>query len=129
MLNDSDIQEEPTDSSCQGFDDCEKEYILCAALYVDDGKSEPPRRTFAYPETGLLFAGWRHADCLVALTAWASRLPAEERERIGEVQLRGGTSGFLTSQGRFVGRSEAGRIASEAGQIQEEAYLYSEMLY
>ena len=44
----------------------------------------------------------------------------------------GCTQGFLTSTGRFVDRTEAGKIAIEAGQIKTlkwHPYLYSEDLW
>lgn len=106
------------------------ERILCAAIYVDTGKAEPPRTTYAYPKTGLLFAGWRHSDCFTTLNAWKELLSIEERERIGEEQFAGRHQGFLTSRGRFVNRAEAMLIARAAGQTQSEKQdLFSEDLY
>ena len=96
------------------------EHILCAAIYVDTGKAEPPRRSHNYPATGLVFLGWRHGDCFTTLHAWAGRLTDEEKasiEAIQEHQLHGRNQGFLTSTGRYVGRREAWGLASEAGQI------------
>lgn len=106
------------------------EYILCAAIYVDTGKAEPPRRSYAYPATGLVFSAWRHGDCFTILEAWAERLSAEEREAIGEEQLAGRHQGFLTSKGRFVDREEAMMIAVAAGQTTGgKTDLFSEDLY
>lgn len=45
------------------------ERITTAAIYVDDGKTVPARRSHAYPATGLVFAGWRHGDCFTTLHA------------------------------------------------------------
>ena len=92
------------------------EYILCAAIWVDTGEAEPARASYAYPETGLVFAGWRHGDCFTTLIAWAELLSPEERERIGEEQLHGRHQGFLTSAGRYVDRTEAAVIAKASGQ-------------
>lgn len=106
------------------------ERILCAAIYVDTGEADPPRRSYAYPATGIVFCGWRHGDCFVPLHAWASRLTPEERERIGEEQIAGRHQGFLTSAGRYVDREEGMRIARAAGQTEsEKSGLFSEDLY
>lgn len=108
------------------------ERILCAAVYVDTGKDEE-RRSYAYPETGLRFCGYRHPDCFTTMFAWADRLTDEERAAINAIdphQLQGTRQGFLTSRGRFVGRTEAARIAFAAGQLKREiGRLTSEDLY
>ena len=88
-----------------------KERIQCAAVWVDTGKADPPRRSFSYPKTGLMFCGWRHGDCFTNMFAWADLLPPDERERIGYHQ------GFMTSTGRFVNRAEAVPIAQNADQM------------
>ena len=109
------------------------EYILCAAIYVDDGKAYPPRRSYSYPKTGLLFTGWRHCDCFVTMHAWSERLSDDERSLVGEEQLAGLHQGFMTSTGRFVDREEAYVIAIHAGQTKGKmtgsGSLYSEDLY
>lgn len=108
------------------------ERILCAAIYVNTGKAEPPRRSYSYPPLGLVFSGWRHGDCFTTLNAWAEKLSPEERDQIGEEQLRGRDQGFLTSTGRYVNREEAYEIALAAGQLSRERAsrsLTSEDLY
>lgn len=106
------------------------ERILCAAIWVDTGKADPPRRSYNYPATGILFCGWRHADCFLPLEAWARRLTAEERVAIGEEQLAGRHQGFLTSLGRFVDREEGMTLARRAGQTSSgKTGLFSEDLY
>lgn len=106
------------------------ERILCAAIWIDTFEAVPPRRTYSYPKTGILFCGWRHCDCFVPLEAWAERLTAEERARIGEEQLAGLHQGFLTSTGRFVDREAAMVIARGAGQTDSASSgLFSEDLY
>jgi len=98
------------------------ETILCATIHVDTGDVWPPRRTYAYPKTGILFCGLRHPDCLVARQAWCFRHPERSRAPMRQ--------GFLTSAGRFVGRGEAGRIAFECEQTNRRlACLTSEDLY
>lgn len=128
------------------------ETILCAAIYVDTGKAEPARRSYAYPATGIVFAGWRHGDCFVSLEAWAASLSPREklecnlrdlqadgqnpegvgnRDRVALMEsIRGFNQGFLTSTGRFVSREEAAKIAVSAGQCASHiTYLTSEALY
>lgn len=106
------------------------ERILCAAIWVDTGKAEPPRRSYTYPSTGLLFCAWRHGDCFTTLHAWADRLSSEERASIGEEQFAGLHQGFLTSCGRYVDREEAIKIARAAGQTNStKRGLFSEDLY
>lgn len=106
------------------------ERILCAAIWVDTGKAEPPRSSYAYPRTGLLFCGWRHGDCFTALAAWADGLRFWERRRLRE-QLAGRNQGFLTSRGRYVDRDEGLRVARAAGQVGDlvGGCLTSEDLY
>ncbi len=106
------------------------ERILCAAIWVDTGEAEPTRMSYAYPATGLLFCGWRHADCFVTLYAWSGRLTPEVRQRNGEEQLAGRHQGFLTSTGRFVDRVEGMALARAAGQTDsDKSQLFSEDLY
>jgi hypothetical protein len=116
----------------------EPERVLCAAIYVDTGKAEPPRRSYAYPATGLVFAGWRHSDCFTLMNDWANHLTEKEKaaiEAVQEYQLHGRNQGFLTSKGRYVDRREAWEIAFDAGQIPdlrrkgEGPILCSEDLY
>jgi len=109
------------------------EWILCASIYVDTGKADPPRRSFMYPATGLLFSGWRHGDCLMQLSEWRERLTDEEIETIERIhpgQINGSRQGFLTSRGRWVDREEAGDIARAAGQFDQlTKILYSDDIY
>lgn len=110
----------------------EGERILCAAVYIDTGEADPPRRSYTYPSTGLVFSGWRHSDCFVAMDAWSSRLSDREREEIGAQALAGRNQGFLTSLGRYVDRHEALAIAIAADQVRlrpGKETLYSEDLY
>lgn len=106
------------------------EYVLCAAIWIDTGKAEPERRSYTYPATGIVFGGWRHSDCYVAVNAWVARLTDTEREIIGEEGLHGRHQGFITSIGRFVDRDVAGRLAFTAGQVDRDGlHLTSEDLY
>lgn len=98
------------------------EYILCAAIWVDDGVEyvHQPRNI----PTGMVFCGWRHSNCFEALNK------AYPKGSVDEQQLAGKHQGFLTSRGMFVSRDEAGKIAFEAGQVKREGlHLTSEDLY
>ena len=110
------------------------ERILCAAVYVDTGKAEPRRLSYSYPETGLVFAAWRHSDCFVTMKAWLECLDHEQHlllEVIHPTQTRGSRQGFLTSTGRYVDRRDGYLIAVAAGQVEEGEgrILMSEDLY
>ena len=130
-----------------------KERVLCAAIYVDTGKAEPPRRSYTYPPTGLVFAGWRHSDCFTTLNAWAEKLTPGEVQACNErdmravghdldtlpsksqaamqESIRGFNQGFITSTGRFVSREEAMQVAKAADQVKPDRgeSLRSEDLY
>lgn len=92
------------------------ERIICAAVYVNDGRDDYDRGSRNYPLTGLVFSGWRHGDCYTTLNAWAEKLTPEERKSV-ESQIHGLNEGFLTSTGRFVNRYEGYQVAVKAGQV------------
>ena len=96
-----------------------KEYILCAAMYYDDGihhKGQPSGTI-----TGFIIPGYRHDHAIsieyYLIQIWhQNKIPAK--------------AGFLTSKGRFVDRKEGGQIAYDAGQISKPTdCLTSEHLY
>lgn len=98
----------------------EEEYILCAAIWFDDGNKymHQPKNI----ECGLVFCGYRHPSIFAQIGG-----TVKERQDIGIYQKE---LGFLTSQNRFVGRKEAARIAFEAKQTDRLLKrLYSEDLY
>ena len=109
------------------------ERILCAAVFVETGKADPPRRSYAYPKTGLMFCGWRHGDCFCTMESWWEGLLPEEQEAVCELNPEGtpySQQGFLTSTGRYVNREDAAKIATAAGQIPgPKRTLFSEDLY
>lgn len=103
-----------------------KERILCAAVWYE----EIPIKIEIYDnvnpiniDKGLVFCGFRHCHCMytmVSVTGLSSISSSVGKE----------VEGFLTSKNRFVNRSEAAKIAIEAGQIQTETpRLFSEDLY
>lgn len=100
-----------------------KEFILCAAIWVDNGNAyegHHPKNI----ENGFVVCGHRHHNCFTTLSLiWNT-----DTERIAT--LRSSVQGFLTSNNRFVDRKEAGIIALEASQIKTPTdCLFSEDLY
>lgn len=96
------------------------EYILCAAIWFDDGKEyafQPKNIT-----TGLVFCGFRHGCIFQQIggtVGYRKELGIYEKEQ-----------GFLTNRNRFVDREEAAKIALQANQIAEPlTMLFSEDLY
>jgi hypothetical protein len=93
------------------------EYILCAAIYFDNGVryEHQPKNI----ESGIVICGRRHHNCFVT---WSLLSENDFKTRY--------TEGFLTSKDRFVNRQEAADIAMAAGQIiKETECLVSEDLY
>jgi len=96
------------------------EYILCSAI-----KRIKPRETkcnYHQNDIHLVELGYRHHDILIRFR--------------GEVSTNIYDQGFYTSQGRFVDRIEAYKIAFNAGQLKSPNYtndneyrLISEDLY
>jgi hypothetical protein len=100
------------------------EYILCAAIHFDDGKtySNQPKNI----ETGLVLCGWRHG-CIFPQIGGLVR----ERQELGIYEK---SQGFLTSKNRYVEREEALQIALKNNQVLDLKEvrgnkLYSEDLY
>lgn len=98
--------------------------IICAAIWMKDFPTavHNPRNI----EKGVVIGGWRHHNIISTLNAMMG-VPIS--------QLGSYEQGFLTTEGMFVNREEAYKIAKEAGQIllhQEDEgkwELYSEDLY
>lgn len=103
------------------------EYILCAAIWYKDiplikPETLEPKGFNPYNvDRGMVFCGWRHANCIVAKSAITGLRDSQCGEHI---------QGFLTSKNRFVDREEAAEIAYLREQIsQKKKELYSEDLY
>lgn len=98
-----------------------KEYILCSAIYFNDGNKHihQPKNI----DIGFVVCGRRHHNCFATFKAMGLTKP-ERVERMDEVQ------GFITNTDRFVDREEGGKIAFESGQTTElKKSLFSEDLY
>ena len=102
-----------------------KEYILCAAIWFDDGKQHryQPKNI----ESGLVLCGWRH-HCIFPQTGGL----VKERQQLGIYEKE---QGFITNKNRFVDRIEAMKIAIKADQVVKDSLqnprigLFSEDLY
>mgnify|MGYP000115640166 CR=1 FL=1 len=98
-----------------------QEYILCAAIWFDDGKKYP-LQPFNI-ETGLVLCGWRHGCIYPQIGGLVT-----ERHKLGIYEKE---QGFLTSKNRFVDRYEAMEIAKKQNQVSStySKTLFSEDLY
>ena len=111
--------------------DNSKEYILCAAIWYQDG-TEAPRGFIAQNiDTGVVIGQWRHGNCInVRATnpVWNKKKLAERYERENDNipmtiekpdMSYNEVDGFITSHGRFVDRWQAAKIAMDCGQLPE----------
>jgi len=111
--------------------DNSKEYILCAAIWYQDG-TEAPRGFIAQNiDTGVVIGQWRHGNCInVRATnpVWNKKKLAERYEcdndnipmTIEKPDISyDEVDGFITSHGRFVDRWQAAKIAMDCGQLPE----------
>ena len=94
------------------------EYILCSAIYFDDGK-EYWQQPIGI-KTGIVICAWKHA-CVFPIIGGT----VGERQELGIYEKE---QGFLTSRNRFVGREEAGKIALACGQIKKMNYFGGKLL-
>lgn len=100
---------------------CNKEIVICAAIWVQDDKKRPYQPTNI--PSGTVFCGLRHPSILSQLAAYGI---AHENRSV---------QGFLTSKNRFLTREEASELVRNNNQemvvdrnaIREQ--LYSEDLY
>jgi hypothetical protein len=101
------------------------EYVICAAVWYKElelikdipFQSTNPKNC----QTGLVFSGHRHGQCIYSKCAITGLRDCESGEN---------EQGFLTSKNRFVSREEAAQIAFDSSQIkQSKISLYSEDLY
>lgn len=117
--------------------DTSKEWILCAAIWYQDG-TEAPRGMIAQNiDSGVVIGQWRHANCInirATNPIWNKKTLAEKANREKEDMPMtvsnekpdieyGYVDGFLTSRGRFVDRWQAAKIALECGQIEESVAI------
>lgn len=98
----------------------EKEYIICAAIHVDDKNkyTHQPKNI----KSGLVVCGRRHHNCFEVMShIW--KFP-HQHER---------TQGFLSSHDKFYNREDAYKIAKGNGQLkfndENDYILLSEDIY
>jgi|688.fasta_scaffold986212_2 hypothetical protein len=105
-----------------------REYILCAAIWFDDGvvHAHQPKNI----DIGIVYMGHRHCNCFASVGGLV-----RERQEMGIYEK---SQGFLTSHNRYVTREEAAEIALSIGQfandeereeVEKTHYLYSENIY
>ena len=86
------------------------ERIICAAIQI--------------VKTGKVFYGHRHDQCLNSMNSELSW--TMNRQEIAEVEK---IQGFVTTEGRFVGREEALKIALENNQVIDESEIRGDRLF
>ncbi len=103
-----------------------KEYILCSAVWYKELelKKDVPFTSFLPKnlEKGVVFCGFRHAQCIYTKVAITGLRDAESGDSV---------QGFLTSLNRFVDREEGAKIHILNGGVLKYSNkeLYSEDLY
>jgi len=114
--------------------DNSKEYILCAAVWYQDG-TEASRGLIAQNiSSGVVIGQWRHGNCINIRSTnplWNARKIAELKNDNPDNILKYEDTlkyckivdGFITSEGRFVDRWQAAELAIESGQITKERGL------
>lgn len=97
-----------------------KEYILCSAVWFDDGVAYVHQPINI--KSGYVICGKRHHNCFALQSVFSNN---------GMIRSwNSDTQGFLTNTDRFVGRREAAKIAFESKQINQiKEELFSEDLY
>ena len=116
-----------------------KEFILCAAIYINDGivhEAQPENIEIAF-----VICGRRHHNCYQTIKDLTGQTPNEKIgtfiNSLSEEEHRK-HQGFITSTDRYVDRKEAFKIAKENNQIQfglsasdngEDSILISENLF
>lgn len=111
--------------------DTSKEWILCAAIWYQDGTEAPHGFIAQNIDSGVVIGHWRHGNCINVRATnplWnckklSERINRNEKEipmtEIGP-DIYTTVDGFLTSEGRFVDRWQGMEIAYNAGQVTEE---------
>lgn len=109
-----------------------EEYILCAAIWYNDGINHK-NNSCPNVETGVVLMGHRHYNIISLMPTGRDYLKDHpERNLLGMDNFEP-IQGFVTSTGRFVDRKEGVEIAFAAGQVDEKVLncgrLMSEDLY
>ena len=109
--------------------DNSKEYIICAAIWYDDGTEAESGMIAQNISSGVVIGQWRHGNCInirATNPVWNAKTLAERRGEHPMIVKYEDTlpyfkevDGFLTSHGRFVDRWQAAKIALDCGQLDE----------
>ena len=117
--------------------DNSKEYILCAAIWYQDG-TEAPRGFIAQNiDKGVVIAQWRHGNVINVRATnpiWNKKTLAERGKGDAPMRISDESpdveydyvDGFITSKGNFVDRWQGMKLAYEAGQVDEKRAFRSE---
>ena len=108
-----------------------KEFIVCAAIWYDDGKKYAMQPTNI--ESGIVVAGLRHPHCKVVLMSWLyPNWQTDSLENLIKNEVNNKeVQGFITNKGRFVNRKEGAKIFIACGNELKYSSdtLFSEDLY
>jgi len=100
------------------------EFILCAAIWINDGIKHPNQCLNI--EAGYVVGGCGHANCISTIIRLGKFKSMDEIKTHFKYSIEE-NQGFITSRNRFVDRKEGGKIAFEAGQISKPTkFLFSE---
>jgi len=94
-----------------------KTYVLCAAIWYDDGEESPSN--VHNIKTGQVILGYRHSNCYQIL----KQLYPDRR------YLKDCVEGFLTSNDLFIDRTQGAKLAYDQRQCNQVEILTSECLY
>ena len=112
--------------------DNSKEYILCAAIWYNDGISHKENACMNV-DTGIVLMGHRHWNVISLMPTGKGFLKDFPERNLLNMADFDSIQGFVTSLSRFVDRREAAKIAYDAGQVDDDVLergkLYSEDLY
>jgi hypothetical protein len=113
-----------------------KEFILCAAIWINDNQKHEQQPENI--ETGFVICGRRHNNCYQTITDLKGDINEYFKSLNISDEYYREHQGFITSMDRYVNRKEGWKIAKENNQIQyglnasengEDSILISENLY
>jgi len=98
----------------------ERERIICAAIWFDDGKKYDHQPVNI--NSGFVIAGMRHHNCFNTVIILSESIDKHTHYEKSQ--------GFITTHNKFVTRERAAKIAYKAGQTKlHVGKLFSEDLY
>ena len=117
--------------------DNSKEYVLCAAIWYQDGTEALKGMIAQNIDSGVVIGQWRHGNCINVRATnrlWNKKMLKDRLERDSDdIPMRisdekpdveySYVDGFITSEGRFVDRWQGMELALLAGQVDEESAI------